>query len=72
MAGSDEFKWTVFYRDPLTPQAVKREDFVNQTGKNSAVNRVNELLRKGYKAWMRPYSPPKRYIDYIAERGPEG
>lgn len=68
---SEEYQWTVFYRAPDT-QKVKREDFAKKEGKSGAVARVNELLRKGYKAWMRPYSPPRRYIDIVAERGPNG
>lgn len=67
-----EFKWTVFYKDSLKPNVLQREHFVNKTGKEGAIPRVNALLRKGYKAWLRTYSPPKRPIDYIAERGPNG
>lgn len=67
----DEFKWTVFYKDPLTGK-LTREHFANKTGKDGAVSRVNYLLRKGYKAWLRTYSPARRYIDIVAERGPNG
>lgn len=71
MSNQPEYKWTVFYKDPTT-QALSREHFVNKTGKEGAIERCNALLRKGYKAWLRSYSPPRRYVDIVAERGPNG
>ena len=71
MENQADYKWTVFYKDPIT-QTVKREHFVNKTGKAGAIPRVNELLRQGYQAWLRPYKPPRHYVDIVAERGPNG
>ena len=66
-----DYKWTVFYKNPLTRE-LSRENFVKKTGKDGAIERVNALLRKGYQAWLRAYSPPKKYIDYVAKRGRTG
>lgn len=71
MGNNPDYKWTVFYRDP-TSQKVSRENFVKKTGRDGAVSRVNYLLRQGYRAWLREYRPVRRYVDIVAERGPNG
>jgi hypothetical protein len=47
----------------------KRKHF---TSKQEAVTYANSLLSQGLKARIFPYSPPRRYIDILAERGPNG
>ena len=72
MDNQPDYKWTVFYKNPATDQ-LSREHFVNKTGRDGAIERVNVLLRKGYKAWLRAYRPPpRRYVDIVAERGSNG
>ena len=51
--------------------------FDNTTGErydyadfNTARICANRLLAAGHKIRLKPYSPPKRYIDYLAEQGP--
>lgn len=43
----------------------KRRHFHNI---NDASTYANELLRAGHKCKIYPYSPPKRPVDYAAER----
>lgn len=46
-----------------------REDFTDQ---KKAIAYANKLLAQGHKINLRPYKPKKRYIDIVAERGPDG
>lgn len=41
-------------------------------GIEAATRYANELLAEGHKVKIYPYGPPKKYIDYVAERGPDG
>lgn len=52
----------------------KRKHFTSKhfTSKQEAVTYANSLLSQGLKARIFPYSPPKKYIDILAERGPNG
>ncbi len=43
----------------------KRRHFYSQA---AAINYANDLSRKGYKVKIYPYTPPKRPVDYAAER----
>lgn len=47
----------------------KRQNFTNIT---EAAAYANKLLAGGHKVKIYPYSPPKQYIDFVAERGPNG
>lgn len=49
-----------------------KEKTKHLSGVDNAAKYANELLRKGYKVKIYPYQPPKKYIDYVAERGPHG
>lgn len=42
------------------------------TNIKQATKYANQLLRDGHKIKIYPYREPKRYIDYLAERGPNG
>lgn len=37
-----------------------------------AVDYANELLAAGHKVRIVDYRPPKKYVDYLAERGKDG
>jgi hypothetical protein len=51
----------------------KRKHFTSkQEAVTYAVTYANSLLSQGLKARIFPYSPPKKYIDILAERGPNG
>ncbi len=41
-------------------------------GIEAATAYANELLRAGHKVKIYPYRPPRRYVDIVAERGPNG
>lgn len=41
-------------------------------GIEAATAYANDLLRQGEKAKIFPYRPPRRYVDIVAERGPNG
>lgn len=63
--GEQKYTHTVHCFDDKT----KRQHF---TSHREAVAYANQLLRAGHKAQIYPYSLSKRYIDYLAERGPDG
>lgn len=44
----------------------------NFTDIKRASKYANELLQAGHKCKIYPYREPKRYIDVLAERGPNG
>jgi hypothetical protein len=47
----------------------KTKYFVELT---EATTYANKLLRAGHKCKIYPYRPPRRYVDILAERGPNG
>ncbi len=68
MTDQPAYKWTVH---DFTDKS-KRRHFVHKTGPQGAVEYANALLAKGHRVKIFPYSPPRRYIDIVAERGPDG
>lgn len=41
-------------------------------GIEAATAYANDLLKQGHKVKIYPYRPVRRYIDIVAERGPNG
>lgn len=62
------YQWTV----RCFSDKAKTKHFIQKGGPGGAVAYANKLLAAGEKAKIYPYSSPKRAIDYIAERGPNG
>jgi hypothetical protein len=62
---STEYKYTVHCFTDKT----KRAHFLDV---QDAIRYANKLLRAGEKAIIYPYRPPRRYVDILAERGPNG
>jgi hypothetical protein len=68
MSDQPNYQWTVI---DFTDRS-QTKHFVQKTGKAGAVAYVNSLLRAGHKAKIYPYREPRRYVDIVAERGPNG
>lgn len=65
MTEQPDYKFTVHCNTDKS----KRRHFVSQA---EAVAYANDLLRSNHKVRIFPYRPPRRYIDILAERGPNG